>query len=119
MKGKLKKLCGDFFFYGTNRITKIGCSLTRNCFRFPDRLERYILNRPKDVPLITYCNHLTVLDDPVMWAGLNNNCVTTNSFRWTIGAKELCSGKGIINDYFEAGKVKKKKKKKKKNGKRN
>ncbi|KAL6617291.1 hypothetical protein U3516DRAFT_662873 [Neocallimastix sp. 'constans'] len=40
-----------------------------------------------------------------MWAGLNNNCVTTNSFRWTIGAKELCSGKGIINDYFEAGKI--------------
>eukprot|EP00833_Pecoramyces_ruminatium_P003975 jgi/Orpsp1_1/1178007/evm.model.c7180000063709.1 len=105
MKGKLKKIYKNFLYYGTNRITKIGCSLTRNCFRFPDRLERFILNRPKGVPLITYCNHLTVLDDPIIWGGLNNKYLKPESFRYTIGAKELCSGKGIINDFFNAARI--------------
>ncbi|ORX81010.1 hypothetical protein BCR32DRAFT_293513 [Anaeromyces robustus] len=105
MNGKLRKLYNDCIFYGTNKITKFGCGLTRNCFLFPDRLERFILNRPKDVPLITYCNHLTVLDDPCIWGGINNKYIKSDSFRWTVGAKEICSGKGIVNDFFNAAKI--------------
>ncbi|ORX48174.1 hypothetical protein BCR36DRAFT_294098 [Piromyces finnis] len=79
--------------------------MLKNCYLFPNRLERLILNRPKDVPLITYCNHLTVIDDPVIWGGINKKCINPETFRHTVGAKELCSGKGFLNDFFNAAKI--------------
>jgi len=105
MKGKLKKIYNDFLFYGTNKVTKIGCCMFKNCYLFPDRLEHLISNRPKGVPLITYCNHLTVIDDPVIWGGINDKYINPKTFRWTVGAKELCSGKGFLNDFFNSAKV--------------
>jgi len=77
----------------------------KNCYLFPDRLEHLISNRPKGVPLITYCNHLTVIDDPVIWGGINDKYINPKTFRWTVGAKELCSGKGFLNDFFNSAKV--------------
>ena len=105
MTGKIRKLYREVLFHGTNSLTKFGCKLMKNCFLFPDRLEQIIYNRPKNVPLITYCNHMTVIDDPVIWGGIDNKYITSKSFRWTIGAKELCSGKGFLDDFFNAAKV--------------
>jgi 1-acyl-sn-glycerol-3-phosphate acyltransferase len=43
-------------------------------------------------PIITYSNHISVLDDPLMWGWLPRSCVMSSvsrTTRWVLGAQEI------------------------------
>ncbi|KAF6200471.1 hypothetical protein GE061_004914 [Apolygus lucorum] len=54
-----------------------------------DRLVE-ALERPKGVPLITVSNHVSTIDDPVMWSPLKNKYLTRQDIRWSLVAHEVC-----------------------------
>uniref|UniRef100_A0A0A9VT80 Tafazzin family protein n=1 Tax=Lygus hesperus TaxID=30085 RepID=A0A0A9VT80_LYGHE len=54
-----------------------------------DRLVK-ALERPKGIPLITLSNHISTIDDPVMWSPLKNKYLTQKDIRWSLVAHEVC-----------------------------
>ena len=58
-------------------------------------LERAILDRRRNVPLITISNHTSCMDDPLMFGDIPFRLVPllkgdTRTTRWLLGARELC-----------------------------
>lgn len=66
-------------------------------------------NRPKNLgPLITYSNHVSCLDDPLLWASLfpfNYYTTQTESIRWTAAAVEICFKNPFLSAFFSLGKT--------------
>ncbi|XP_057296350.1 tafazzin-like [Hydractinia symbiolongicarpus] len=72
-----------------------------------DRLLHFINNRPVGTPLITVCNHTSMLDDPALIATLANWRVLFNSkkMRWSLAAKEICFSNRFFTYFCSHGKV--------------
>lgn len=72
-----------------------------------DKLRRAITAREKGVPLLTVCNHQSVLDDPAVFAGVLPLRITANPLlmRWGLCAEEYCFGTPATASMFGAGKV--------------
>ncbi|KAI0393639.1 acyltransferase [Xylariaceae sp. FL0594] len=88
------------FLYGLNTVEVTG-------------LDRFlaILDERKDVEkrqkgLITVCNHISVLDDPLMWGVLPfKHAFNPSNHRWGLGAHDICFKNGLLGAFFSAGQV--------------
>lgn len=58
-------------------------------------------------PLITYCNHTSCMDDPLIWGSLMpfNWLLNSNRLRWTSAAAEICFDSPIYTTFFALGKT--------------
>eukprot|EP00271_Cylindrocystis_brebissonii_P012541 TRINITY_DN3122_c0_g1_i1.p1 TRINITY_DN3122_c0_g1~~TRINITY_DN3122_c0_g1_i1.p1 ORF type:complete len:425 (+),score=41.89 TRINITY_DN3122_c0_g1_i1:205-1479(+) len=69
-----------------------------------DALKEAVENRPAGTPLITISNHMSTLDDPLMW-GLGNVRISDPRLcRWTLTAKDICFTNPFFSWIFRAGK---------------
>jgi len=61
---------------------------------------------PRTRPLITVSNHISELDDPLIWSVLlPKEKYTSDSFRWIPGAKEIMFDNPLYSWFFRAGRV--------------
>lgn len=59
-------------------------------------------------PLITFSNHISCIDDPVIWASLlpfSYYATQTESVRWSAAAVEICFSKPWHSTFFSLGKT--------------
>ncbi|KAI0118602.1 acyltransferase [Nemania sp. FL0031] len=88
------------FLYGLNSVQVTGLQ------RFLD-----ILDRRKDVNkrqrgLLTVCNHISVMDDPLMWGVLPfRYAFNPSNHRWGLGAHDICFKNDLLGAFFSAGQV--------------
>ncbi|KAI2470622.1 hypothetical protein F4781DRAFT_390019 [Annulohypoxylon bovei var. microspora] len=88
------------FLYGLNSVEVVG-------------LDRFleVLDKRKDVEkrqrgLITVSNHISVLDDPIMWGVLPLRYgFDPSNHRWGLGAHDICYKNKLIGSFFYAGQV--------------
>ncbi|KAL2164217.1 hypothetical protein VTH06DRAFT_3433 [Thermothelomyces fergusii] len=96
MTGVLSKC----FLYGFNRVEVTGLS------RFLDILDsrRDPANRRRG--LLTVSNHISVLDDPVVWGVLPLGYIfDPTNLRWTLGAADICFSNKFFSTFFSYGQV--------------
>ncbi|KAI0455186.1 acyltransferase [Xylaria acuta] len=88
------------FLYGLNSVEVTGLQ------RFLD-----ILDKRKDVDgrqrgLLTVCNHISVIDDPLMWGVLPfRYAFHPSNHRWGLGAHDICFKNDLLGAFFSAGQV--------------
>ncbi|KAI1648556.1 uncharacterized protein F4817DRAFT_334321 [Daldinia loculata] len=88
------------FLYGLNSVEVTG-------------LERFleVLDKRKDVEkrqrgLITVSNHVSVLDDPLIWGVLPfSYAFNPSNHRWGMGAHDICYKNKLLGSFFYAGQV--------------
>ncbi|KAI5082904.1 hypothetical protein GOP47_0002647 [Adiantum capillus-veneris] len=68
-----------------------------------DTLNRLVHSRPPGTPLITVSNHMTTLDDPLMW-GMKGFSADAKLARWTLAADDICFTNPILSYFFRLGK---------------
>ncbi|KAI1805801.1 hypothetical protein F4811DRAFT_560844 [Daldinia bambusicola] len=97
--GLTAALCRTFL-YGLNSVEVTG-------------LERFleVLDQRKDVEkrqrgLITVSNHISVLDDPMVWGVLPfSYAFNPSNHRWGLGAHDICYKNKLLASFFYAGQV--------------
>ncbi|KAI0437661.1 acyltransferase [Xylaria telfairii] len=88
------------FLYGLNSVEITGLQ------RFLD-----ILDKRKDVDgrqkgLLTVSNHISVIDDPLMWGVLPfGYAFNASNHRWGLGAHDICFKNDLLTAFFSAGQV--------------
>ncbi|KAI8628573.1 acyltransferase [Xylariaceae sp. FL1651] len=88
------------FLYGLNSVEVTGLQ------RFLD-----ILDRRRDVDkrqrgLITVSNHISIIDDPLMWGVLPFRYgFDPSNHRWGLGAHDICFKNGPLGAFFFSGQV--------------
>ncbi|KAI1082191.1 hypothetical protein F5B20DRAFT_578406 [Whalleya microplaca] len=88
------------FLYGLNSVEVVG-------------LERFldVLDSRKDVEkrqrgLVTVSNHVSVLDDPILWGVLPlRYAFNPSNFRWGLGAHDICFKNKLLGSFFYSGQV--------------
>lgn len=88
--------------------SKLILSLNKVELKGWDRLIKAIEDRPKGVPLITYCNHTSTVDDPLLFGLLPTKLLLSHNqgkMRWSLGAKEILFINPLFSSFFSAGKV--------------
>ncbi|KAI2626704.1 acyltransferase [Hypoxylon sp. NC1633] len=88
------------FLYGFNSVEVVG-------------LERFldVLDKRKDVDkrergLITVSNHVSVIDDPLMWGVIPlRYAFNPSNHRWGLGAHDICFKNKLIGSFFYSGQV--------------
>ncbi|KAK8031170.1 hypothetical protein PG990_000904 [Apiospora arundinis] len=97
--GATSMLCRGFL-YGLNTVETTG-------------LDRFleVLDKRKDVEkrergLITVCNHVSVMDDPLMWGILPASyAFNPSNLRWGLGAHDICFKNKALSTFFSLGQV--------------
>ncbi|XP_061355138.1 N-acylphosphatidylethanolamine synthase isoform X1 [Gastrolobium bilobum] len=69
-----------------------------------DTLLRLVRSRPPGVPLITVSNHMSTLDDPVMWGFKGFPIFDTKLARWVLTAEDICFKNSVHSYIFRVGK---------------
>ncbi|PVF99395.1 hypothetical protein CPB86DRAFT_783761 [Serendipita vermifera] len=60
----------------------------------------------KDRGILTVCNHISVLDDPLMWGILPlRSYFFDRTSRWTLGARDIMFTNPVYSTFFRNGKV--------------
>ncbi|KAG8373565.1 hypothetical protein BUALT_Bualt11G0037700 [Buddleja alternifolia] len=69
-----------------------------------ETLIRLVRHRSPGVPLLTVSNHMSTLDDPVMW-GLKDFPTTDAKLgRWVLAAEDICFRNPVLSYLFRVGK---------------
>ncbi|KAK4106271.1 hypothetical protein N658DRAFT_519857 [Parathielavia hyrcaniae] len=96
MTGILSKV----FLYGFNRVEVTGLS------RFLELLESRRDAAKRQRGLLTVSNHISVLDDPVIWGILPlRYAFDPSNLRWTLGAADICFANKFLSTFFTHGQV--------------
>ena len=71
-------------------------------------LHDAIMARDRNVPLLSVSNHISTLDDPVMWGGLLTNrmiseLIDRNQMRHVLAAKDIIFTNPIFSWFFSTG----------------
>ncbi|BBN04524.1 monolysocardiolipin acyltransferase [Marchantia polymorpha subsp. ruderalis] len=78
--------------------------LNRTTVYNKDTLLDLVQSRPSDTPLVTVSNHMSTLDDPLMW-GMKGLPITDPKLsRWTLTAEDICFTNPIFSYFFRLGK---------------
>lgn len=62
----------------------------------------------QEAPLLTYSNHISCIDDPILWGSLlpfSYYTTNTKSIRWSAAAVEICFSKPWHSTFFSLGKT--------------
>ncbi|MCO5549146.1 hypothetical protein L7F22_002612 [Adiantum nelumboides] len=81
----------------------ITCFLNNSHVHNLDTLSHLVHSRPPSTPLITVSNHMTTLDDPLMW-GIKGFSADAKTARWTLAAEDICFTNPILSYFFRLGK---------------
>ncbi|KAK4146283.1 uncharacterized protein C8A04DRAFT_9883 [Dichotomopilus funicola] len=88
------------FLYGLNRVEVNGLS------RFLDILDSRKDPAKRERGLLTVSNHVSVLDDPVVWGILPfRYIIDPSNLRWTLGAADICFANKLFSNFFTHGQV--------------
>lgn len=69
-----------------------------------ETLLRLVRHRPQGIPLLTVSNHVSTLDDPVMWGFKGFPTMDANLERWTLAAEDICFKNKVLSYAFRLGK---------------
>ncbi|XP_052622790.1 N-acylphosphatidylethanolamine synthase isoform X2 [Lactuca sativa] len=69
-----------------------------------DTLLNLVRSRPPGVPLITVSNHMSTLDDPVMWGFKGFPTCNADLQRWVLAAEDICFKNPVLSYFFRLGK---------------
>ncbi|KAL2551189.1 N-acylphosphatidylethanolamine synthase [Forsythia ovata] len=69
-----------------------------------DTLIRHVRSRPPGVPLLTVSNHMSTLDDPVMWGFKGFPITDAKLGRWVLAAEDICFKNMVLSYFFRLGK---------------
>ncbi|KAK1756051.1 hypothetical protein QBC47DRAFT_378951 [Echria macrotheca] len=88
------------FLYGLNSVEVTGLS------RFLEILETRKDPEKRKRGLLTVSNHVSVLDDPVVWGLLPlSQAFDPTNLRWTLGAHDICFANPLFAAFFNYGQV--------------
>ncbi|KAK3302383.1 uncharacterized protein B0T15DRAFT_542789 [Chaetomium strumarium] len=88
------------FLYGFNKVEVTGLS------RFLDLLDSRKDPAKRERGLLTVSNHISVLDDPVVWGLLPlSYAFDPSNLRWTLGAADICFKNKLFSTFFTHGQV--------------
>lgn len=85
------------FMHGLNRVQIYGA----------EKLPKALSDRSKEKPLITVCNHVASMDDPLVIASLLPPRVLMDAqqLRWTLCASDRCFKNPVTSAFFRSVKV--------------
>ncbi|KAI9167326.1 Lysophosphatidylcholine acyltransferase [Paramyrothecium foliicola] len=87
------------FLYGLNRVEVVGLD---NLLGTLDRRR----TQGRERGLLTVCNHVSVVDDPLMWGILPlRYSMDLVNVRWGLGAHDICFKNSITSTFFSLGQV--------------
>eukprot|EP00249_Psilotum_nudum_P013812 c24527_g1_i3 orf=263-1192(-) len=66
-------------------------------------LFNLVKSRPRGTPLLTISNHMSTLDDPLMW-GLRGLPADPKLGRWCLAANDICFTNALFSYFFRLGK---------------
>ncbi|XP_011650237.1 N-acylphosphatidylethanolamine synthase isoform X1 [Cucumis sativus] len=69
-----------------------------------DTLIRLVQHRPPGVPLVTVSNHMSTIDDPVMWGFKGFPTSDATLGRWVLAAEDICFKNVVLSYLFRLGK---------------
>lgn len=78
--------------------------LNSTCVQNQDTLLNLVTSRPVGVPLITVSNHMSTLDDPVMWGFKGFPTCNADLQRWVLAAEDICFKNTVFSYFFRLGK---------------
>ncbi|XP_062113683.1 N-acylphosphatidylethanolamine synthase-like [Humulus lupulus] len=82
----------------------LASSLNSTSVHNPETLLRLVRSRPPGVPLITISNHVSVLDDPLLWGFRGFPSMDSKLGRWVLAAKDICFTNNLSSYFFRIGK---------------
>ncbi|KAI3896688.1 hypothetical protein MKX03_020746 [Papaver bracteatum] len=66
----------------------------------PETLIRLVRSRPQGVPLITVSNHMSTMDDPLMWGFKGFPTTDAKLQRWVLAAEDICFKNSMLSYLF-------------------
>ncbi|XP_052194957.1 N-acylphosphatidylethanolamine synthase [Diospyros lotus] len=69
-----------------------------------DTLLRLVRSRPPGIPLLTVSNHMSTLDDPVIWGFKGFPTIDAKLARWVLAAEDICFKNRLLSYFFRLGK---------------
>ncbi|KAI0180837.1 acyltransferase [Hypoxylon sp. FL1284] len=97
--GLTAALCRGFL-YGLNTVETVGLD------RFLDILDKRENVDKRQRGLITVSNHISVMDDPIMWGILPlRYAFNPSNHRWGLGAHDICYKTKLLGSFFYSGQV--------------
>ncbi|RLM73962.1 N-acylphosphatidylethanolamine synthase isoform X2 [Panicum miliaceum] len=69
-----------------------------------DALLRLVLARPTGTPLLTVSNHMSTVDDPLMWGFKGFPTSNAKLGRWVLTAEDICFRNVVMSYVFRLGK---------------
>ncbi|KAG8499141.1 hypothetical protein CXB51_005545 [Gossypium anomalum] len=70
-----------------------------------DTLIRLVRSRPPGIPLLSVSNHMSTLDDPLLWGFKGFSSLDANLARWVLSAEDICFKNYALTYFFRLGKV--------------
>ncbi|XP_062109844.1 N-acylphosphatidylethanolamine synthase-like [Humulus lupulus] len=70
----------------------------------PQTLLGLVRSRPPGVALVTVANHLSFLDDPLMWGFKGFPSMDSKLARWVLAAQDTCFTSNLSSYFFRIGK---------------
>ncbi|GAC99438.1 hypothetical protein PHSY_007039 [Pseudozyma hubeiensis SY62] len=100
----------------SNLTIRAVAAFSRNLLRFGCRkvtvrgLERFLSHLhsssrlSSNTGLLTYCNHISVLDEPTIWGSLPASSFrNADTVRWTLGASDIMFTSSLLSKFFRSG----------------
>ncbi|KAK6193255.1 hypothetical protein LQW54_012663 [Pestalotiopsis sp. IQ-011] len=88
------------FLYGFNKVETTGLQ------RFLKILDEREDADKRERGLLTVCNHVSVIDDPVLWGVLPARYLfNPTNLRWGLGAHDICFKNNALATFFSLGQV--------------
>lgn len=90
---------------GVGSFAKVVTSLLNSTsVQNPETLIRLVRSRPQGVPLITVGNHMSTMDDPLMWGFKGFPTTDARVQRWVLAAEDICFRNSMLSYLFRLGK---------------